>query len=188
MKNTKQRNLVTDQNQNWTKGKTFKSWKQNLRHETEIEVTRQKLTYVIIPLFNFYSNPAWGRDTITGNRVRPGEVAQVPLSLRAVLSTSILLSKNIFLSFFCPWKGFRTHQFGIWHSGDYRHTEISKNGSSSQKSLLACGDAEKERSILIILMTFSCSIADLISDFQRQLNSFAFVNLDFDLLISVLNS
>ena len=105
IKNTKQRNLVTDQNQNWTKGKTFKSWKQNLRHETEIEVTRQKLTYVIIPLFNFYSNPAWGRDTITGNRVRPGEVAQVPLSLRAVLSTSILLSNNNFLSFFAHEKG-----------------------------------------------------------------------------------
>ena len=105
MKNTKQRNLVTDQNQNWTKRTTFKSWEQKLRHETEIEVTRQKLTHLIIPLFNFYSNPAWGRDTITGNRVRPGEVAQVPLSLRAVLSTSILLSKNNFLSFFAHEKG-----------------------------------------------------------------------------------
>ena len=37
-------------------------------------------------------------------------------------------------------------------------------------------------------MLFSCSIADLISDFQCQVNSFAFVNLGFDLLISVLNS
>ena len=31
MKNTKQRNLVTDQNQNWTKRTKLK-----LRHETEI--------------------------------------------------------------------------------------------------------------------------------------------------------
>ena len=41
---------------------------------------------------------------ITGNRVRPVEVTDVPLSLRAVLSTSNFLSKNVFS------KGFRTHQ------------------------------------------------------------------------------
>ena len=128
IKNTKQRNLVTDQNQNWIKGTTFKSWEQKLRHETEIEVTRQKLTYVIIPLFNFYSDPAWGRDTITGNRARPGEVTEVPLSLRAVLLTSILPTKNNFFKIFFPWKGFRTHQFGIWLSSDYRHAELFKNG------------------------------------------------------------
>ena len=140
MKNTKQRNLVTDQNQNWTKRTTFKSWEQKLRHETEIEVTRQKLTHLIIPLFNFYSDPAWGRDTITGNWARPREVTEVPLSLS--------LAKNHF-----------------W--------------------LVA---TQKKRSVLIIQILFSCSIADLISDFQRQLNSFTFVNIGFDLLISVLNS
>ena len=47
---------------------------------------------------------------------------------------------------------------------------------------------QKKRRVLIIQILFSCSIADLISDFQRQLNSFAFVNIGFDLLISVLNS
>ena len=142
MKNTKQRNLVTDQNQNWTKGTTFKSWKQKLRLETEIEVTRQKLTHLIIPLFNFYSNPAWGHDTITGNRARPGEVTQVPLSLRAVLSTSILPSKNNFLSFFAHEKGLRhiSLAFGI-----PVFTDILNYPKTGKKSLLVCGDAEKEK-------------------------------------------
>ena len=33
---------------------------------------------------------------------------------------------------------------------------------------------QKKRSVLIIQILFSCSIADLISDFQHQLNSFTF--------------
>ena len=158
MKNSKQRNLVTDQNQNWTKGTTFKSWKQKLRHETEIEVTRQKLTHLFIPLFNFYSNPARGRDTITGNRARPGEVTQVPLSPRAVLSTSILPSKNNFLSFFAHEKGLRhiSLAFGILVFTDILN--YPKTGSLAKKSLLVCGDAEKEKCShsLNVVLLFNC--------------------------------
>ena len=49
---------------------------------------------------------------------------------------------------------------------------------------------QKKRRVLIIQILFSCSIADLISDFQHQLNSFTFVNIGFDLLILflILNS
>ena len=60
---------------------------------------RQKLTHLIIPLFNLCSDQAWGRDTITGSQVRPGDNTQVPLSLGAVLLTSNFPSKKSFLSF-----------------------------------------------------------------------------------------
>ena len=63
----------------------------------------------------------------------------------------------------------------------------SKTGSLAKNHFWLVATHEK-RNVLIIQMLFSCSIADLISDFQRQLNSFAFVNIGFDLLISVLNS
>ena len=89
----------TDQNQNWTKRTTFKSLEQKLRHEAEIEVTRQKLTQLMFPWFSFCFDQAWRRDTITSNRVRPGEVTQVPLSLTAVLSTSNFPREKVFFHF-----------------------------------------------------------------------------------------
>ena len=56
-------------------------------------------TQLIIPLFNFCFDQAWGRVAITGNRVRPGEVTQAPRSLKAILLTPNFPSRKSFLSF-----------------------------------------------------------------------------------------
>ena len=119
--------------------------------------------------------------------MRPGEVTEVPLSLRAVLSTSILPTKNNFFQFFAHEKGLGhiSLVFGILVITGMLN--YSKTGSLAKNHFWLVAK-QKKRSVLIIQILFSCSIADLISDFQCQLNSFTFVNIGFDLLISVLNS